>query len=314
LAFGLRLRASAKARGEGVPAAPSRGGDLHHCGGDQGMTQLPNMARFALRRPVHFRAHGPLPAEKDVKLEARHVCFRYGGRVALTDVSMPLYADRVTALLGPSGCGKTTLLRVFNRMYSLYAKQRAEGAVIVDGRDILAEDVDLNALRRKIGMVFQQPEPFAMSIYDNVAYGLRLYANPTRSELDGLVEQALRRAGLWKEVKDILRKSARALSGGQQQRLCIARSIAVEPEILLLDEPCSALDPESTARIENTIDELKTRCTIAIVTHNLQQAARVSDFTAFMHLGRLVEFGETEAVFTHPTDKRTGDYVAGLYG
>jgi phosphate transport system ATP-binding protein len=280
------------------------------------MSQLPNRARFAFLRPVpvHFRSHLPAEAAPGVKLEARHVHFRYGERVALTDVSVSLHANRVTAFIGPSGCGKSTLLRVFNRVYSLYPKQHAEGEIIVDGRDIMDEDVDLDALRRTIGMVFQQPEPFPMSIYDNVAYGIRLYAHPPRDELDGRVEQALRRAGLWGEVKDILRKSGRSLSGGQQQRLCIARSIAIEPEILLLDEPCSALDPESTARIENTVDELKAHCTIAIVTHNLQQAARVSDYTAFMHLGRLVEFGDTEAIFTSPADQRTGDYVAGLYG
>jgi phosphate transport system ATP-binding protein len=280
------------------------------------MSQMPIPSRRLFRRPVpvRFHAHVAATAPPGVKLDARHVSFRYGDRLAVSDVSLPLYANRVTALIGPSGCGKSTLLRVFNRIYDLYPKQHAEGEIIIDGRDVLAEDADMGWLRATIGMVFQQPEPFPMSIYDNIAYGLRLYGDPTRAELDGRVEQALRSAGLWDEVKDILKTNGRALSGGQQQRLCIARSIAVEPEILLLDEPCSALDPESTARIENTIDELKARCTIAIVTHNLQQAARVSDYTAFMHLGRLVEFGETEALFTNPSDERTEHYVAGLYG
>ncbi|MGZ3273540.1 MAG: phosphate ABC transporter ATP-binding protein PstB [Phenylobacterium sp.] len=281
------------------------------------MSQLLRPSWFALRRaaPIKFHPRLTSSAPADVKLEARHVSFRYGDQVAVHDVSVSLYANQVTAFIGASGCGKSTLLRVFNRIYDLYAyKQHAEGEVIVDGRDILDDDVDLDWLRATIGMVFQQPEPFPMSVYDNVAYGLRLYGRPSRADLDAGVEKALRKAGLWDEVKDILKKNARALSGGQQQRLCIARSIAVEPEILLLDEPCSSLDPESTARIENTIDELKADCTIAIVTHNLQQAARVSDYTAFMHLGRLVEFGDTEAIFTNPSDERTEHYVAGMFG
>jgi phosphate transport system ATP-binding protein len=217
-------------------------------------------------------------------------------------------------LVGPSGCGKSTLLRIMNRMYELYPGQRATGEVLVDGEDILAPGLDLNLLRAKIGMVFQKPTPFPMSIYDNIAFGVRLYERLTRSELDDRIEAALRRAALWDEVKDKLRQSGLSLSGGQQQRLCIARAIAVEPEILLLDEPASALDPLSTQRIEELIAELKDDYCIAIVTHNMQQAARSSDYTAFMYLGELIEFDETERIFTRPKQKQTEDYITGRFG
>ena len=225
-----------------------------------------------------------------------------------------MHDRRVTAFIGPSGCGKSTLLRVLNRIYQLYPGQVATGEVLVDGVDILAPGVDLNRLRARIGMVFQKPTPFPMSIHDNIAFGIRLYEKLPRAELDDRVESALRRAALWDEVKDKLRQSGLGLSGGQQQRLCIARAIAVEPEILLLDEPASALDPISTQRIEELIAELKTDYCIAIVTHNMQQAARSSDYTAFFYLGELVEFDETERIFTHPKERRTEDYITGRFG
>jgi phosphate transport system ATP-binding protein len=262
---------------------------------------------------VHALRERP-PAPPRAKLFASHVNFRYGDQPALMDVSVPLYANAVTAIMGPSGCGKSTLLRVFNRMHELYSNQHVDGQVLLDGANILAATVDVNVLRASVGMVFQQPAPFPMSIYDNVAFGIRLYENLTRKALDHRVETALRRAALWDEVKDMLSSSGLELSGGQQQRLCIARTIAIGPDVILLDEPCSALDPASTARIEETIGELKRDHTIAIVTHNLQQAARVSDYTAFMYLGRLVEFGSTEQVFSAPRDERTRNYVAGVFG
>ncbi|MFG1298753.1 phosphate ABC transporter ATP-binding protein PstB [Xanthobacter sp. V3C-3] len=249
-----------------------------------------------------------------VKIDARHISFHYGETLALADVSLPIHANRVTALIGPSGCGKSTLLRVFNRMYDLYPDQRVEGEAIMDGANILDPAFDPVALRSRIGMVFQKPTPFPMSIYDNVAIGLRLNAELSSADLDARVEEALRKAALWGEVKDILTQSGLSLSGGQQQRLCIARTIALRPEVILLDEPCSALDPVTTARIEETMEELRATFTLVIVTHNLQQAARVSDFTAFMYLGMLVEFGPTDALFTHPRDRRTQDYVTGRFG
>ncbi|HEV2336979.1 MAG TPA: phosphate ABC transporter ATP-binding protein PstB [Stellaceae bacterium] len=252
----------------------------------------------------------PLP----VKVEIRNVGFYYGKFQALKDVSLPLFDRRVTAFIGPSGCGKSTLLRILNRIYELYPGQVATGEVLVDDENFLAPGVDLNRVRAKIGMVFQKPTPFPMSIYDNIAFGIRLYERLERSELDNRVESALRRAALWDEVKDKLRQSGIGLSGGQQQRLCIARAIAVEPEILLLDEPASALDPLSTQRIEELIAELKSDYCIAIVTHNMQQAARSSDYTAFMYLGELIEFDETERIFTHPQKKRTEDYITGRFG
>jgi phosphate transport system ATP-binding protein len=244
----------------------------------------------------------------------RNVDFYYGSFRALKNISLPLHDKRVTAFIGPSGCGKSTLLRILNRMYELYPGQRATGEVLVDGENILAPGLDLNLLRAKIGMVFQKPTPFPMSIYDNIAFGIRLYKRLTRSELDDRIEAALRRAALWDEVKDKLRQSGLGLSGGQQQRLCIARAIAVEPGILLLDEPASALDPLSTQRIEELIAELKDDYCIAIVTHNMQQAARSSDYTAFMYLGELIEFDETERIFTHPKQKQTEDYITGRFG
>ncbi|HWB50774.1 MAG TPA: phosphate ABC transporter ATP-binding protein PstB [Stellaceae bacterium] len=252
----------------------------------------------------------PLP----VKVEIRHVNFYYGKFHALKDVSLPLHDRRVTAFIGPSGCGKSTLLRILNRIYELYPGQTASGEVLVDGQDILSPGLDLNLVRAKIGMVFQKPTPFPMSIHDNIAFGIRLYERLPKAELDDRIESALRRAALWDEVKDKLRQSGLGLSGGQQQRLCIARAIAVRPEVLLLDEPASALDPISTQRIEELIAELKSDYCIAIVTHNMQQAARSSDYTAFMYLGELVEFDETEKIFTHPAVRRTEDYITGRFG
>ena len=237
------------------------------------------------------------------KISIRGLNFFYGQSRALKDVSLPLYEKHVTAFIGPSGCGKSTLLRVLNRMYDLYPNQHAEGSVTFDGEDILSPKQDLNMLRARIGMVFQKPTPFPMSIYENIAFGVRLYERLSKSDLDTRVEQSLRRAALWEEVKDKLNTNGLSLSGGQQQRLCIARTVAVRPEVILFDEPCSALDPISTAKIEELIDELKTDYTIVIVTHNMQQAARVSDFTAFMYLGELVEFDITTKMFTAPSDR-----------
>jgi phosphate transport system ATP-binding protein len=253
----------------------------------------------------------PMPRQKAVM---RNVDFFYDSFRALKNISLPLHDKRVTAFIGPSGCGKSTLLRILNRIYELYPGQRATGEVLVDGENILTAGLDLNLLRAKIGMVFQKPTPFPMSIYDNIAFGIRLYERMPRSELDDRIESALRRAALWDEVKDKLRQSGLSLSGGQQQRLCIARAAAVEPEILLLDEPASALDPLSTQRIEELIAELKSDYCIAIVTHNMQQAARSSDYTAFMYLGELIEFDETERIFTHPAQKQTEDYITGRFG
>jgi phosphate transport system ATP-binding protein len=248
------------------------------------------------------------------KISIQGLNFFYGESRALKDVSLPLYERRVTAFIGPSGCGKSTLLRVLNRMYDLYPNQHAEGNVSFDGEDILSPKQDLNMLRARIGMVFQKPTPFPMSIYENIAFGVRLYEKLSKSDLDARVEQSLRRAALWEEVKDKLATNGLSLSGGQQQRLCIARTVAVKPEVILFDEPCSALDPISTAKIEELIDELKADYTIVIVTHNMQQAARVSDFTAFMYLGELVEFDVTSKMFTAPNDRRTQDYITGRFG
>jgi len=248
------------------------------------------------------------------KIAIRNLKFYYKKFLALKDVSLTLHDKRVTAFIGPSGCGKSTLLRCLNRMYDLYPEQRAEGEIVVDGRNILNPDVDLNLLRAKIGMVFQKPTPFPMSIFDNIAFGIKLYENLPRSALEDRVEQALERAALWGEVKDKLQQSGLGLSGGQQQRLCIARAIAVQPEILLLDEPCSALDPISTQRVEELIEELKNDYCIVIVTHSMAQAARSSDYTAFMYLGELIEYNATEIVFQNPTNKRTEDYITGRFG
>ena len=248
------------------------------------------------------------------KISIRDLKFYYGSALALKGINIPLYANKVTAFIGPSGCGKSTLLRVLNRMYDLYPNQHAEGQVLFDGRNILDPSVDLNLLRARIGMVFQKPTPFPMTIYDNIAFGLKLYESLSKSELDGRVEDALKRAALWNEVKDKLNANGLSLSGGQQQRLCIARTVAIKPEVILYDEPCSALDPISTAKIEELIDELKHDYTIAIVTHNMQQAARVSEHTAFMYLGELVEFDETSKIFTAPRDSKTQDYITGRFG
>jgi phosphate transport system ATP-binding protein len=264
---------------------------------------------------VPAAAHGPIDTTGLVeKVSIRNLDFFYGEGRALKSVSMPLYQNKVTAFIGPSGCGKSTLLRVLNRMYDLYPHQRAEGQVLFDKDDILSAKQDLNLLRARIGMVFQKPTPFPMTIYENIAFGVRLYERLSRAELDKRVETALRRAALWDEVKDKLAANGLSLSGGQQQRLCIARTVAVRPEVILLDEPCSALDPISTAKIEELIDELKEDYTIVIVTHNMQQAARVSDFTAFMYLGELIEFGVTSKMFTTPGDRRTQDYITGRFG
>jgi phosphate transport system ATP-binding protein len=248
------------------------------------------------------------------KVSIRDLDFFYGDSRALKSITVPLYQGRVTAFIGPSGCGKSTLLRILNRMYDLYPNQRASGHVTIDGEDILSPAQDLNLLRAKVGMVFQKPTPFPMTIYENIAFGIRLYEKLPKSELDDRVRDALARAALWDEVKDKLGASGLSLSGGQQQRLCIARTVAVKPEVILFDEPCSALDPISTAKIEELISELKDDYTIAIVTHNMQQAARISDFTAFMYLGELVEFGDTSRIFTAPDDRRTQDYITGRFG
>ena len=261
----------------------------------------------------HAPTHAPAAA-RAVKVDIQNVDFFYGDNRALNAITLPLYAHHVTAFIGPSGCGKSTLLRVLNRMYDLYPGQRATGAIVMDGENILGPKVDVNFLRSRVGMVFQKPTPFPMSIYENIAFGIRLYDKPSRSELDGRVEQALRGAALWNEVKDKLDASGLSLSGGQQQRLCIARTVAIRPDVILFDEPCSALDPISTAKVEELIEALQERFTIAIVTHNMQQAARVSDYTAFMYLGELVEFGETPAIFSNPARKQTQDYITGRFG
>jgi phosphate transport system ATP-binding protein len=256
----------------------------------------------------------PVDQNQKVRIDIQNLSFYYGATKALKNVSLPLYDKKVTAFIGPSGCGKSTLLRVLNRIYELYPKQRAEGKVLFDGEDILEGKQDINLLRARIGMVFQKPTPFPMTIYDNIAYGIKLYERTRKSVLDDRVEEALTRAALWNEVKGKLKESGLSLSGGQQQRLCIARTVATKPEVILLDEPCSALDPISTAKIEELIDELSNEYTIVIVTHNMQQASRVSDYTAFMFLGELVEFGSTERLFTAPQNKRTEEYITGRFG
>ncbi|MGA7675706.1 MAG: phosphate ABC transporter ATP-binding protein PstB [Rhizomicrobium sp.] len=252
--------------------------------------------------------------QSKAKVEVKNLSFYYGTNKALKNVTVPIHDRKVTAFIGPSGCGKSTLLRVFNRIYELYPNQRAEGEVLLDGENILQSRQDINLLRSRVGMVFQKPTPFPMTIYDNIAFGIKLYERMPRSELDGRIETALQRAALWGEVKDKLRESGLSLSGGQQQRLCIARTVATKPEVILLDEPCSALDPISTAKIEELIDELVNDYTIAIVTHNMQQASRTSDFTAFMYLGELIEFDTTEKVFTAPSHKQTEQYITGRFG
>ena len=247
-------------------------------------------------------------------IHAKNLDFYYGSFQGLKQINLDIFERKVTAFIGPSGCGKSTLLRTLNRMYDLYPGQRAEGEIIFNGRNILDKDVDVNVLRAKVGMVFQKPTPFPMSIYENIAFGVRLYENLSKGEMDERVEWALNKAALWNEVKDKLGKSGLSLSGGQQQRLCIARGVAVKPNVLLLDEPTSALDPISTVKIEELISELKEDYTITIVTHNMQQAARCSDFTAYMYLGELVEFGETDKIFLNPSKKETQDYITGRFG
>ena len=255
-------------------------------------------------------------AQSELKacIETKNLNFYYGTNRSLKDVNLKVYDKKVTAFIGPSGCGKSTLLRTFHRMYDLYPGQRAEGEIIYNGRNILDAGQDINMLRAKVGMVFQKPTPFPMSVYDNIAFGVRLYEKLSKGEMDERVEWALKKAALWNEVKDKLSSSGLSLSGGQQQRLCIARGVSVKPEVLLLDEPTSALDPISTVKIEELISELKEDYTIAIVTHNMQQAARCSDYTAYMYLGELVEFGETDNIFMNPVRKETQDYITGRFG
>jgi phosphate transport system ATP-binding protein len=248
------------------------------------------------------------------KLQVRDLNFYYGTYQALKSITMDIPEKKVTAYIGPSGCGKSTLLRTFNRMFSLYPDQRAEGEIIMDGENLLTSKQDVSLIRAKIGMVFQKATPFPMSIYDNIAFGVRLFERLGRGEMDERVEWALKRAALWPEVKDKLGQSGNSLSGGQQQRLCIARSIAIKPEVILLDEPCSALDPISTAKIEELINELKHDYTVVIVTHNMQQAARVSDYTAYMYLGELIEYDVTDTLFIKPKNKQTEDYITGRFG
>jgi phosphate transport system ATP-binding protein len=264
--------------------------------------------------PEVYEQHAAEIAPETIKLHTRNLDFFYGKNQALHAVTLPVVEKGVTALIGPSGCGKSTLLRAMNRIYGLYPGQRATGEIMLDGENILDKKVDVATLRSRVGMVFQKPTPFPMSIHDNVAFGVKLYEGLSHAEMDQRVEEALRKAALWDEVKDKLRHSGLSLSGGQQQRLCVARGIAVRPEILLLDEPASALDPVSTAKLEETIVELKKDYTIVIVTHNLQQATRVSDNTGFMFLGRLIEFAPTAELFSAPKAKRTADYIGGRFG
>ena len=283
---------------------------------DRHMTRLdrtPDMndARLAVATPQReLRSEPPTP----VKLAARGLDFHYDKFHAVKNIHLDIPEKRVTALIGPSGCGKSTLLRIFNRIYALYPKQHATGQVLLDGENVLDPKYPINRLRSKVGMVFQKPVPFPMTIYENVAYGIRHHERLSRADMDARVEEALRQAALWDEVKDKMKQSALGLSGGQQQRLCIARAVALHPEVLLLDEPTSALDPISTSRIEQLVEELKQRYTIMIVTHNMQQAARVSDFTAFMYLGDLVEHDTTETIFSNPSKQQTEDYITGRFG
>lgn len=249
-----------------------------------------------------------------IKLDVRNLNFYYGNFHAIKNVSLQIPEKKVTAFIGPSGCGKSTLLRIFNKMYALYPDQRAEGELLMDGENLLTSKRDIALIRSKIGMVFQKPTPFPMSIYENIAFGVRLFEKLSKGEMEERVEWALTKAALWKEVKEKLHQSGNGLSGGQQQRLCIARGIAIKPEVLLLDEPCSALDPISTASIEELITELKEDYTVAIVTHNMQQAARVSDYTAYMYLGELIEFGVTDQIFLKPTKQETENYITGRFG
>ncbi len=281
------------------------------------------MKSLALRAPYPVTASHLLEEEAALpspatwtgaKIISRQVNFYYGGHQVLFDNHLEVASQRVTAIIGPSGCGKSTHIRIYNRIYELYRDQRATGEVLLDGRDILDPSLDLMELRRKVGMIFQKPTPFPMSVFENVAFGLRLHYRLSKGELADRVEEALVKAALWEEVKDQLRHPGTALSGGQQQRLCIARALAVEPEVLLMDEPTSAIDPIATAKIEELISLLKERYTIVIVTHNMQQAARVSDFTAFFYQGKIIEFGDTQKIFTNPKNRKTEDYITGRFG
>ena len=267
------------------------------------------MDSAAMQETIHTRVR-----EEIMKIDIRDLNFYYGRYHALHNISMGIREKCVTAFIGPSGCGKSTLLRCLNRVYDLYPRQRAEGEIILDGRNILDRSEKLDLLRAQVGMVFQKPTPFPMSVYDNIAFGVRLYERLSAADMNERVEWALRKAAIWDEVKDKLRQSGMALSGGQQQRLCIARAIAIKPEVLLLDEPASALDPISTLKIEELLDELRNDYTIVIVTHNLQQASRVADYTAFMYLGDLIEYADNKTLFTNPADQRTNDYITGRFG
>jgi phosphate transport system ATP-binding protein len=264
--------------------------------------------------PAMHKPAAPVAAGEQPKLIVRDLKFYYGDYLALKSINMSVPQNKVTAIIGPSGCGKSTLLRIFNRIYSIYPKLRAEGEVLLEGENLLDPRYPLNRLRSKIGMVFQKPVPFPMSIYDNIAYGIKHYEKLSRADMDARVEGALRQGALWDEVKDKLKGSALGLSGGQQQRLCIARAVALKPEVILFDEPTSALDPIATGKIEQLIEEMKAQYTIVIVTHNMQQASRVSDYTAFMYLGELIEFGDTTMIFENPKQKMTEDYITGRYG
>lgn len=276
---------------------------------NNGQHKQPDIAHFIKQTMADMPDNMP-PA----KITIRDLDFYYGDFQALKNINIDIPEKKVTAFIGPSGCGKSTLLRTFNRMYDLYPSMHAKGQITLDGQNILAKDMDVNLLRARVGMVFQKPTPFPMSIYDNVAFGVRLYEKLSKAELDERVEWSLKKAALWLEVKDKLKASGLSLSGGQQQRLCIARGVATKPEVLLLDEPTSALDPISTGAIEDLITDLKNDYTIAIVTHNMQQAARISDYTAYMYLGDMVEMGETNQIFTNPAQKATEDYITGRYG
>ena len=271
-------------------------------------------ATAATDAPTQPAARAKADAGAPIRIAVKDLNFYYGQFHGLKNINLNFHDRQVTALIGPSGCGKSTLLRTFNRIYSLYPEQRAEGQILLDGTNILDPKVDLNDLRARVGMVFQKPTPFPMSIYDNVAFGLRLYERLPKADLDLRVEESLRKAALWDEVKDKLKQSGMGLSGGQQQRLCIARTVAQRPEVILFDEPTSALDPISTGRIEELIEQLRNEFTIAIVTHNMQQAARISQFTAFMYLGELVEFGPTNRIFMNPEKRQTQDYITGRFG
>ncbi|MDO4583598.1 MAG: phosphate ABC transporter ATP-binding protein PstB [Planctomycetia bacterium] len=270
-------------------------------------------ATMSRRVPIRERGSVALAKERKIKIQTRNLCFYYGNHQSLFDNDLAIEANKVTAIIGPSGCGKSTHLRIYNRIFELYRGQRATGEVLLDGKNILEPEVDLLELRRKVGMIFQKPTPFPMTVFENIAYPLRLHFRLSRSEIQDRVEDALRRASVWEEVKEKLHTSGLALSGGQQQRLCIARAIAVEPEVLLMDEPTSAIDPVVTLKIEETVAQLKERFTIVIVTHNMQQAARLSDYTAFFYQGKIVECDRTEVLFTNPKERKTEEYITGRF-